>query len=94
MPVMCFPGAVKGGTNCPGGYQGNLQPYVSQSKTWGPVSSTPASDSLSITGTNVATMTIDVIRAHVDCNVHLAVTSDGPLTVTLAGCPSSTTAFF
>jgi hypothetical protein len=189
--VACFPGAVNGGTNCPGEYQGNLQPYaiyvpaqarppagygmtlllhslganynqylsshnqsqfgergagsivitsesartastpgtidvvsqgfgrgdptpsatqhgagtltggtipaipyVSQSKTWGPVPSTPASDSLSITATNVATMTIDVARAHVDCNVHLAVTSDGPLTVTLAGCPSSTTTFF
>jgi hypothetical protein len=66
-------------------------PFVSQSKTWGPVPSTPRSDSLTITATNIATMTIDVARAHVDCNVQLTVTSDGPLTVTLAGCPSSTT---
>ena len=39
-------------------------------------------------------MTIDVARAHVDCNVNLAVTSDGPITVTLAGCPASTTTSF
>ncbi len=26
--VTCFPGATSGGTNCPGPYQGNLQPYA------------------------------------------------------------------
>ena len=68
--------------------------YASQFKTWGPVPSAPTSDSLTITASNVATMTIDVARAHVDCNVALHVTTDGPLTVTLAGCPSSSTASF
>ena len=35
---------------------------------------------------NVASVTVDVSRARVDCNVSLHVTTDGPLTVNLAGC--------
>jgi hypothetical protein len=36
-----------------------------------------------------ATATIDPSRAHVDCNATLNVTSDGPITITLAGCNRS-----
>jgi len=67
---------------------GNMGPlaYASLRQTWGPSLPAPPSDTLDITATNIATASIDVSRAHVDCNVHLNITTDGPLTVTLPGC--------
>jgi hypothetical protein len=47
---------------------------------------TPAADALHITATNVSSFTINPQRAHVDCSAKLAVSSDGPLAVTLTGC--------
>jgi len=63
-------------------------PFVSQSKTWGAVPAIPVRDELDIVATNVGAVTINVARAQVDCNATLEVTTDGPLVVTLAGCPN------
>ena len=60
--------------------------YASSTQTWGPTPTAPTRDSIDITATNLATAAIDVGRAHVDCNVVLNITTDGPLTVTLPGC--------
>lgn len=60
--------------------------YTSQFKTWGPPPTIAAADQLDVSASNVSTVTIDVNRARVDCNVTLRVTTDGPLTVSLAGC--------
>jgi len=60
--------------------------YTRQYKTWGQVAAQPAADVLHIDATNIATMTVNVQRAQVDCNATLDVTTDGPLSVTLAGC--------
>jgi hypothetical protein len=68
-----------------GGYMGPIQ-YLSFAKTWGAIPSTPVADEIDITATNLATAAIDVARAHVNCNVTLKISSDGPLTVTLPGC--------
>jgi predicted esterase len=70
---------------------GNMGPltYASLTQTWGPATPAPASDTLDVNATNVAAATIDPSRAHVDCNARLNVTSDGPITVTLAGCGRS-----
>ena len=68
-----------------GGNLGTIN-YVSQTQTWGPVPSAARSDSIDIKATNLATATIDVARAGVDCNVALHVTTDGPITITLPGC--------
>jgi len=68
-----------------GGNLGTIN-FVSQIQTWGAPPSAPRQDSIDITATNIATASIDVARAHVDCNVALHITSDGPLTVTLPGC--------
>jgi predicted esterase len=67
---------------------GNMGPlsYASLTQTWGPATPAPASDTLDVNATNIATATIDPSRAHVDCNAKLNVTSDGPITITLAGC--------
>lgn len=68
-----------------GGNLGDIQ-YASQTQTWGAAPATPASDTIDITATNVATAHIDPQRAHVDCNAKLNIQSDGPIAVTLDGC--------
>ena len=62
---------------------GNMGPlaFASLSQTWGPAAPAPASDTLDVTATNIATASIDVSRAHVDCRVQVNVTSDGPITL-------------
>jgi hypothetical protein len=39
-----------------------------------------------ITAKNLASMAVDVHRAHVTCGVKLIVHTDGPLTIRLPGC--------
>jgi hypothetical protein len=71
-------------------------PFTSQSRTWGSVPAEPTKDALVIKASNVAHVTIDAARAHVDCAAALSVTTDGPLKVTLSDCPgggSHTTGF-
>jgi hypothetical protein len=41
---------------------------------------------MSVDATNVASAAIDVRRAHVDCKVNLAITSDGPIKIALPRC--------
>jgi hypothetical protein len=67
---------------------GNMGPlaFASLTQTWGPSVPAPPSDTLDINATNIATASIDVSRAHVDCGVVMHITSDGPITVTLPGC--------
>jgi hypothetical protein len=65
-------------------------PYTSETKTWGVAPSTPKHDALVITATNIRSVSIDAKRAKVNCAAALAVTTDGPLTVTLADCPGAT----
>jgi hypothetical protein len=67
---------------------GNMGPltYASLTQTWGPATPGLAGDTVDVKATNVAAATIDPTRAHVDCNAKLNVTSDGPITITLAGC--------
>jgi hypothetical protein len=67
---------------------GNMGPlaFASLSQTWGAALPAAASDTLDVTATNIATASIDVSRAHVDCGVHVDVTTDGPITIDLTGC--------
>jgi hypothetical protein len=67
---------------------GNMGPlaFASLTQTWGPTPPAPAADTLDVNATNIATATVDVTRARVDCNAQVNVTADGPITVTLAGC--------
>jgi hypothetical protein len=80
------PGATQAGAGTLTG--GNLPAlaFTSQSKTWGPAPPAPRRNRLDIVATNIALVTIDPRRAHVNCNADLNVTTDGPLTVALAGC--------
>jgi hypothetical protein len=65
-------------------------PYISREQDWGAAPTAPARDELVIVATNVAAVVIDPARAGVDCAATLQVTTDGPVTVTLAGCGSRT----
>ncbi len=78
-------GIQPGASTLTGGNMGTLA-YTSSSQTWGPTPSAPASDSIDITAANLATASINVQRADVDCNVKLNITTDGPIAVTLQGC--------
>jgi pimeloyl-ACP methyl ester carboxylesterase len=60
--------------------------YGGQARGWEAASPEPKANRLEITATNVNSVTIDPRRAHVGCTAQLAVATDGPLTVTLAGC--------
>ena len=60
--------------------------YASFSKTWGVAPRAAVADQINITATNLATASIDVARADVNCHVALKINTDGPLTVMLPGC--------
>ena len=51
-----------------------------------PVCEEEVPDEIDVTATNLATASINVKRAHVNCQVNVKITSDGPLTVTLPSC--------
>jgi hypothetical protein len=67
---------------------GNLPPlnYSERRKTWGPPPSAPRRDVLHIDAQNTKRVVVHPARAHLSCQASLDVTTDGPLSVTLAGC--------
>lgn len=78
-------GVVRGKGKLTGGNLGTLR-FASYTQTWGPAPATARRDSIEIRATNIATASIDVERADVDCRVSLHIHTDGPLTITLPGC--------
>ena len=78
-------GAKSGAGTLTGGHLGALH-YTTEVQTWGPAPHAHASNSITITATNIATAAIDVTRARVNCHVKLIIHTDGPLTVSLLGC--------
>jgi len=67
--------------------------YTGFKNTYGTPPAQPVADELTINATNIATVTIAPSRAKVDCNAQLNVTTDGPLAITLAGCPNGTSTY-
>ena len=64
--------------------------YTTEHRTKPAPISAPVANSLDITATNISTVTIDPQQAKVTCDADLHVTTDGPLTVHLLGCPDHT----
>jgi hypothetical protein len=60
--------------------------YTGQTQTWQDPQRVKVTDELDVTLTNISSATIDPRRARVDCAADVRVHSDGPATVTLAGC--------
>ncbi len=68
-----------------GGNMGTLL-FTRFSKTWGSAPHLARADVIDVQATNIATGSISVTRAHVDCHVTVHVQSDGPIAVALPGC--------
>lgn len=79
LPLALGAGTLAGGSH-------GLILYHERNLAWGPTPTAPVADRLDVNATNVSAATIDTGRARVDCNVELHITSDGPLTLHLAGC--------
>jgi hypothetical protein len=60
--------------------------YVSRTQKWGPFGTAAKADALTLTVTNLKSVTVDVARAGLSCGAKLTVKTDGPVAVTLAGC--------
>jgi len=60
--------------------------YTSQSRQWGPTPPALVRNRLDIVAKNISALTIDPSRAHITCGAALDVNTDGPVSVTLAGC--------
>lgn len=63
--------------------------YTGFSRSWGTAPQVETSNTLDVHAVNISAVTIDVTRAHINCNPKLNVTSDGPISITLAGCEGS-----
>lgn len=61
--------------------------YTFERVDWGAAPSTRMEDVLDVKTRNVSALTIDPGRAKVSCRAKINVDSDGPLAVTLLGCP-------
>jgi hypothetical protein len=79
LPLEVTPGILEGGSHGP-------LPYTNRSLAWGLAPTEPAEDRLAVTATNLATATVEPVRAGLDCSAQVEVTSDGPFELTLAGC--------
>lgn len=72
-----------------GSYSGGyLEPtaFTRRLIEWQPAAAAPVQDKLVIKASNIATVTIDPVRARVSCRAAMQIDSDVPLTVTLKGC--------
>ena len=78
-PTQTGPGTLEGGNL-------GTMPYNERLKTWDPGTSTTAHQVLHLNAQNLAQVVVHPARARLNCNAHLDVTTDGPLTLTLAGC--------
>ena len=63
--------------------------FTFQSRTWGAPATQAAGNRLDVRAENIRSVTIDPARAKVGCDADVRVTTDGPLTVRLAGCGTS-----
>jgi len=67
--------------------------YTGFRQTYGAPPMEPVADALTVTATNISAATVTPSRAKIDCNATLAVTTDGPFTLTLAGCANGAHSF-
>ncbi|HEV2370189.1 MAG TPA: hypothetical protein VGR90_09965, partial [Acidimicrobiales bacterium] len=78
-----------------GGHHGPM-PYLQDEQTWNSAPPLPAADAITITASNLSSVTVDAARARVDCNAAVAVKTDGPVQINLVDCPggaSNTTTY-
>jgi predicted esterase len=74
-----------GSGSLPPGNLGTLA-YTERSRAWGEPGTEPKRDQLTLEAENLRSLQVAVRRARLSCDARLDVTTDGPLTVKLAGC--------
>lgn len=79
LPVALSAGTLNGGSHGP-------LPYQRRTLSRGPVAPQARANQIDLTATNIVAATVDLARAGVGCDARVAVTSDGPLRLTMAGC--------
>ena len=85
------PGETERGTGTlEGGNLGSLI-YTLQKKAWGKVPAQPVANKVEIDATGIESAVLNVKRARVDCDAEIAISSDGPFSVELAGCDRTVT---
>ena len=85
------PGETERGTGTlEGGNLGSIV-YTRQKKAWGDPPPQPVANKVEIKATGIESAVLHVERARVDCDAEIVIESDGPLTVTLAGCDRTVT---
>jgi predicted esterase len=67
--------------------------YTGFKETYGTPPAEPVTDALTVTATNISAATVTPSRAKIDCNATLNVTTDGPFTLSLAGCANGAYSF-
>jgi pimeloyl-ACP methyl ester carboxylesterase len=73
-------------------YPGTSYPYLYQRKPAGQAVTAPKQDRLRLEVVNLQAVTVDPRRAGLTCSANVEVISDGPVTVSLAGCGRTVTA--
>ncbi len=81
-PVKPSAGTLNGGSHGP-------VPYTRRTTDWGSPPAEAKENRLEVTATAIAAVTVDASRARVGCDAKLDIKSDGPLKVTMAGCPAA-----
>jgi hypothetical protein len=85
------PGATRSGAGAlSGGNLGSLA-FTSRSKAWGAASPLTRADVLDVRARNIRRVTVHPQRARLTCAAELRVDTDGPITVSFAGCDRAET---
>ena len=74
-----------GGGSLNGGAVGAI-PYTEQAKDWGEPGTAEPRDVLELDATNLSKLVVNPKRARLSCDAEIEATTDGPLTLKLAGC--------
>jgi hypothetical protein len=85
-PPLVFVSTLREGAGVLTGGEIPAMAYRSRTSDGLPLQNKQHTDVLLVNAHNLATMVIDVRRAHVTCDVRLLVKTDGPLAIRLPGC--------
>jgi hypothetical protein len=80
------PGPTQHGAGVLTGGRLGAMPFTSQSKSWGNTPRTPRRNRLQLKAENLSHVVVHPRRARLTCHPKLDVTTDGPVSVRLAGC--------
>jgi dienelactone hydrolase len=84
-PTVVPPGAAPAPGVLMGGYHGPM-PYLRTAQVWAAPKKVTRADTLTLTVSNLATMTVDTRRAQLSCAATVTVRTDGPVRISFPAC--------